>query len=121
MTEPPADTPVFSTDSSPLRLESEKHLLEALVELDGERIAQEPITFIASLEPAAGVSDANLVDVRPFMPAHGHGTNMGPVEPAGAAYVLRDIVLFMPGRWEITLDFIADGVADAATFAVDVP
>jgi hypothetical protein len=121
VTQPPEDTPVFEPASSPLRLESQAHLVEALVELDGDRIAQEPITFIVALEPASGVSDADLVDVRPFMPAHGHGTIMGPLEPLDGTYILRDIVLFMPGRWEITLDFVADGVDDAATFAVDVP
>jgi hypothetical protein len=58
------------------------------------------------------VATADLtLDVKPWMPDHGHGAKVDPVVTAGASdgvYVLDPINLWMPGYWEVTIN-IADG------------
>jgi hypothetical protein len=54
--------------------------------------------------PLAGLT----VDSTPFMPDHGHGTPLQETVTEGSQageYVLAPINLWMPGYWEVTIDF----------------
>jgi hypothetical protein len=61
------------------------------------------------------------VSVLPWMAAMGHGTSVTPtVTPRGdGTYELSDLMLFMPGRWELRLT-ISGAVADSAAPILDV-
>lgn len=64
------------------------------------------------------------VEVTPFMPHHGHGTDPVTVEPGATdgMYELSDIDLFMPGIWETTIDLDdGSGTTDSVlyTFCID--
>src|SRR3954468_14520743 len=47
--------------------------------------------------------DGLVLDVVPWMPAHGHGASAKPAITArgGGKYVLSDVNFFMPGDWEL--------------------
>jgi hypothetical protein len=65
----------------------------------------------------AGVAGATI-DVKPFMPLHGHGSSIVPTitDSGGGAYVLSNLYLFMPGLWTITINAKAGAISDAAVF-----
>lgn len=66
--------------------------------------------------------DATLESVSALMPAHGHGSPAPIVEPTDRGYAVRDVVLYMSGRWELHFSLKAHGGADdEAVVAVDVP
>ena len=52
------------------------------------------------------------------MPAHGHGTT--PIklhhEPGSSSYELREVNLFMEGKWEVTIDVRTDNQKDRLVF-----
>ncbi len=66
---------------------------------------------------------AELVTVSALMPAHGHGTRPPIVERDAATgkYSVRDLILYMSGRWEVRLDVSSGGTRDDALVVVDVP
>ncbi len=65
---------------------------------------------------------ATLESVSALMPAHGHGSPAPIVEPTDRGYSVRDVVLYMSGRWELHFSLKVDGGADdEAVVAVDVP
>ncbi len=66
----------------------------------------------------SGVAESMLVT--PFMPDHGHGTPVavGVVEETTGEYRLSPINTFMPGLWQITLEFSAGN--DTEQFSIDV-
>ena len=65
----------------------------------------------------AAIGDAELV-ADAEMPAHGHGTT--PIklhhEPGSARYELREVNLFMEGKWEVTVDVRTGGEKDRVVF-----
>jgi hypothetical protein len=63
-----------------------------------------------------------LVQASALMPAHGHGSRPPVIEraPAGG-YRVRDLILYMSGRWEVRFALRADGHDDEALVTVDVP
>ena len=66
---------------------------------------------IEVLDDTSTATDGLDIDVKPFMPLHGHGTPIPAEVTAGGApgtYNLNPVNMFMPGIWEITLD-IGDG------------
>lgn len=66
--------------------------------------------------------DAELVSASTLMPAHGHGSAPPTIEPAeGGGFMMRDLVFFMSGRWEVRLEIRVAGRDDEAIVAVDVP
>ena len=68
---------------------------------------------------AQPVSDASLT-VKPFMPDHGHGTSVVPqVAPAGDAYTISNLYLFMAGLWQVTITVTTPSGTqnDAAVFS----
>lgn len=85
-----------------------------------EVVAAEPLrtganVFDVHLTNAAGTK---LVSATGLMPSHGHGTRPAEVLASGDDYVVRDLVLYMAGRWEVRLGLSND---DEALFLVDVP
>jgi hypothetical protein len=64
-----------------------------------------------------GVDGAQL-DVKPFMPQHGHGSSVEPTVTAtgSGAYTIGNLYLFMPGLWTITITATTPSVTDAAVF-----
>jgi hypothetical protein len=76
------------------------------------------ITDTVSGMPATGLS----LNVVPWMPAMGHGTSTVPSvsEMGGGVYIIDDVVLFMPGQWELrtTISGVAD---DKLVVSADVP
>jgi hypothetical protein len=63
-----------------------------------------------------------MIEVDARMPDHGHGMITVPrVERTGDGHFLVDGMLFqMPGLWELTVDVVEDGVAERATFAIEL-
>lgn len=66
---------------------------------------------------------AELVGVSALMPAHGHGTRPPVVEKdgAGTTWRIRDLILYMSGRWELHLSVSSRGTKDDVVLLVDVP
>jgi hypothetical protein len=62
-----------------------------------------------------------LVSASALMPAHGHGSPAPVIARDGDVFTIEDLVLYMSGRWELTLALRADGHEDEAIVAVDVP
>jgi hypothetical protein len=76
-------------------------------------------------------SNSDAVSVTPdlstFMPAMGHGSGISPklTEVSAETYTFEDVVLNMPGRWQLQLELeteLDDGSSrlDHATFEFDV-
>jgi hypothetical protein len=76
------------------------------------------MTIAASGEPATGLS----LDVVPWMPAMGHGTSTVPSvsDMGGGVYIIDDVVLFMPGQWELRTA-ISGPEDDKLVVSVDLP
>lgn len=66
--------------------------------------------------------DGLTVDVVPWMPAHGHGSNVVPVvTPRGeGVYRVASLDLSMPGTWELRFTFKASDLDAHATTTLDV-
>jgi hypothetical protein len=65
---------------------------------------------------------SELVQASALMPAHGHGSRPPVIEPAPeGGYRVRDLILYMSGRWEVRLGLRIDGRDDEALVTVDVP
>lgn len=76
------------------------------------------------LADAAGAAvEGVTIDVRPWMPDHGHGTAVPTevMEMGAGEYMIDPLHLQMAGYWEITLTLTtADGATDEVMFAVCV-
>ena len=73
-------------------------------------------------DPQGALVDGLALEVTPWMPAMGHGTSVMP-EAKGEGdgkYAVRNVSLYMPGRWELRTTF-SGVVMDAATPTFDVP
>ena len=76
-----------------------------------------------TISDASGVPiDGLTLDVVPWMPSHAHGTSVVTlVEPIGnGSYVVRDVNLFMPGRWQLRVS-VTGPMSDSLTPILDVP
>lgn len=63
--------------------------------------------------------DGATIDVKPFMPDHGHGSSATPVVTGKGSgnYEVTNLQLFMPGIWQITFTVTpAGGVAESVVF-----
>lgn len=84
-----------------------------------------PNTFRVALR--AVEDDAPLtgaaIQVQASMPGMGHSATGGSSaeELGGGDYLAEDVVLNMPGTWELHLAASTDAIRDEATFAFDVP
>lgn len=103
------------TESLELHAEASGTLLT--VELLGESVVRGENAFeVRFSEPGARLSSVSAV-----MPSHGHDTTVPLIERDSGGYRVSGLLLFMPGRWDITLELDVDGAPDRAVFSVDVP
>jgi hypothetical protein len=80
-------------------------------------------TVLFTIADATGAPrDGLAITVVPWMPSHDHGASVVPsVAPAsGGKYVVSDVDLFMPGRWELRTT-ITGTATDHVTPTIDVP
>lgn len=65
-------------------------------------------------QPVVGAT----IDVKPFMPDHGHGTPVPAVvtDQGDGSYQLTPINLFMAGYWQVTLTIQAGGQSDQIVY-----
>lgn len=84
----------------------------------GTSIVELSIRSASTGEPLDGLS----IGVVPWMPAMGHGSSVVPtVTPGGqGTYVVSNVSLYMPGRWELRTS-ISGMTNDSITFAFDIP
>jgi hypothetical protein len=73
-------------------------------------------------DPEGAFVDGLAIDATPWMPAMGHGTSVEPVAVSHGEgrYSLRNVSLYMAGRWEVRTTF-SGAVTDSATPVFDVP
>ncbi len=65
--------------------------------------------------------DGLTINSTPFMPDHGHGTASQETVTAGTQageYVLDPVNLWMPGYWEVTIDFTGTGISDKIVYKI---
>lgn len=74
----------------------------------GDNVLSVEVTDLEG-EPVTGA----VVTVTPFMPAHGHGSPEPPsvVDVGGGRYRADNVVLHMPGTWQLTLRAVVGGRA----------
>lgn len=65
--------------------------------------------------------DGELASASALMPAHAHGGPTPVIERDGNTFVIKDLVLFMSGRWELRLAVAASDREHEAVVAIDVP
>ena len=120
---PPDDDPVTFAEE-PVSIRSEDGRAVARVTLEGDVIVRGENDFRVELVPTSAGASAELVGASAFMPAHGHGSGVDPKLESGGGegvFWVRDLVLFMPGRWDVRFDIEVGGAADDVVFPVDVP
>ncbi len=70
-------------------------------------------SFVVRATDASG-SPASVVGVTARMPGHDHGFDPPRIDCADGACRVSDLLLTMPGRWEITLQLSRPGERDQA-------
>lgn len=100
---------------TPLVLATDSDLVTATIEL-GTPSKQGESVFLVSVDPAT----ARLVAAEAWMPAHSHGTEPVEIVKDGDGYRVENVLLFMPGLWEISLDFELGAAHDSLSFEFDV-
>jgi hypothetical protein len=92
-----------------------------LVEGDPAPPARGNNTWTLAVKDAAGAPlDGATVDVKPFMPDHGHGTSVAATVAPGASpgtYTITPLYLFMPGLWQVTFTATKGSATDSAVFS----
>jgi hypothetical protein len=69
----------------------------------------------------AAVTGATMT-ATPYMPDHGHGTSVVPtITPAGDAYTVGPLYLYMAGLWQITLQAQSTAGNDSGVFQFCIP
>lgn len=79
--------------------------------------------FKLHIDDASGAPKDELsLSVVPWMPSHAHGTSVVPVVVSSGHgdYVLSDMNLFMPGRWQLLVS-VTGAMTDSFTLILDVP
>lgn len=112
---PEAPYASFEVDGQPLKIELRTAPDQPPVR--GEIRAELRITDVSGA-PRDGLT----IEVVPWMPAHGHGSNVTPiVEPSGAGvYRIEHLELPMPGTWQLRLGLKASDLDAHATATLDV-
>lgn len=103
--------------SEPLEIHAENSGMPISVALDGDSLVRGENAFLVRLSDAG----ATLTAASAVMPGHGHDTASPSIERHDSEYRVTGLLLFMPGRWEVTLELDVAGTSDQAIFRVDVP
>ena len=61
-----------------------------------------------------------LEDASAFMPAHGHASRPPSIVATSDGFAVEQLIFFMSGRWEVTLNFRDRGTPDKLSFGVNV-
>jgi hypothetical protein len=117
---PPDEAPVTFEDE-PVSLPSERGQAIVRISLAGHAIVRGENDFEVELISTSPGVAGEIVAASGFMPAHGHGTVPPTIDASNGAFLVQDLVLYMPGRWEITFELRVQGLEDGVTFPVDVP
>ncbi len=83
-----------------LSLVSDQGLVEADVQVVTPVQLGDNQLFV-SLRPRAGGGEASLVAVNASMAAHGHEAHAAALERTAIGYHVRELDLFMSGRWQV--------------------
>jgi hypothetical protein len=80
-------------------------------------VGRNAVNIIVHDKNDAEVMGAGLT-ITPWMPEMGHGVLEEPeiVERGGGLYSIENVVISMPGRWELRIKVVKDGVEDRAVF-----
>ena len=103
--------------AAPLEIYASDSGMTVTIELDGNSIVRGENAFWVRLADP----EATLTGVSAVMPAHGHDTAPATIELGERGYRVAGLLLFMPGRWETTLELETDSKRDHAVFSIDVP
>jgi hypothetical protein len=108
----PGSALVFAAEPSQV-VRTEGGIELAVFELADRAVARGVNTV--RVVPSAAVG---TLAVTPWMPVMGHGSSVTPtVEAEGGGFVVTELYLAMPGRWELRCDV---GERDHATLAFDI-
>jgi len=92
--------------------------IKTQVSAEGGHYAQGKNTLLVVFDPSKTVLD----DASAFMPVHGHGTPEPPVvSQVDQEYHVSNLILSMPGLWDVTLNVTLDGKKDTVEFSLDCP
>jgi hypothetical protein len=84
-------------------------------------VDQFELTVKDGAQPIEGLT----LEVEPWMASHNHGASVVPEVSAlgGGKYLVKNVSLFMPGRWELRTHVTGSAakIDDHASIAVDVP
>lgn len=79
------------------------------------------IKFVATDVTTSAPRDGLSIALVPWMPAMGHGASTVPTVTAqgGGVYVARDVVLIMPGTWQLRVQ-LSGACSDNVVLSVEV-
>ncbi len=104
----------------PLQVDSNSGALHADPEppARGSNALELTITRTSDGAPVDGLS----LEVEPWMPAMNHGTSAKPVvvSEGGGRYLVSELYLYMPGRWELRTTMTGP-MTDEVTPALQIP
>jgi hypothetical protein len=65
------------------------------------------------------VPNVAITSVVPYMPDHGHGTSVAPqwTSNADGSFTIHQLVLFMPGLWQVTINVASGAMTNCTTDA----
>lgn len=74
---------------------------------------------VAVLDASGTAQAATFVEVKPWMPYHGHGPSLVPTISAGpdGSYVVSNLDFFMVGVWQVTVSVQTAAGNDSAVFS----
>ncbi len=105
----------------PLEQRSEHGLVEATVSLESAELVRGANDFSITLRAVEGSAVPVLSHVDAVMAAHGHSVSAASIVTDGDTSRVRDLDLFMSGRWQVTLGVELETSSDVVEFALDVP
>jgi len=70
------------------------------------------------LDASGGIQDATFVEIKPWMPYHGHGASTVPQvsRNADGTYLVSELDFFMVGVWQVTFSVQTPAGNDSAVF-----
>jgi hypothetical protein len=104
-----------------VELDSSAGLASVRISLNGDRLQRGSNSLNVSVVPREASAPVALVGASALMPAHGHSSGRPVLVPVADHYRIDDLVLYMPGRWDVRLDFEIAGEPDESEFSLEVP
>ena len=102
-----------ATDDGALPVVSERGTFALAIAPDDGAFRRGANAFVVRATDAAGQAGA-VVGVSARMPGHAHAAEPPRIDCADGVCRVSDLVLAMPGRWEITLQLAVPGARDEA-------